>query len=102
MAVNELIMVEEVEEGCKPDTPNTPAVTASTSAAATTSSATNDGGDEDQQHPWPYFKELFLYIGVKASSFRMKCRLCLPKNSEILAFNNSPSNLKKHIAENYE
>ena len=75
MADNELIM-EEGEEGCKPDTPNTPTATASTSAAATTLSTTNDGGDEDQ-HPWPYLEELFVYIGVKVtikgSSYRMKC-----------------------------
>ncbi|XP_047677384.1 uncharacterized protein LOC125146007 [Tachysurus fulvidraco] len=40
---------------------------------------------------------MFLYNGIKDSSYRMKCLLCLPKNTEILAFKNSPSNLKKHI-----
>ncbi|KAK6301457.1 hypothetical protein J4Q44_G00275100 [Coregonus suidteri] len=37
------------------------------------------------------------FIGMKESSYRMKCLLCLPKVQEILAFKNSPSNLKKHI-----
>ena len=58
--------------------------------------ATNDSGDEDQ-HPWPYLREMFSYVGVKDSSYRMKCLLCLPKATEILAFKNSPSNLRKHI-----
>ncbi|XP_036974894.1 uncharacterized protein LOC119030967 [Acanthopagrus latus] len=40
---------------------------------------------------------MFSYIGVKDSSYRMKCLLCLPKNSEILAYKNSPSNLRKHV-----
>ncbi|GAA6095127.1 uncharacterized protein LOC125146007, partial [Tachysurus ichikawai] len=55
-------------------------------------------GEEDKViHPWLYLQEMFLYIGMKDSSYRMKCLLCLPKITEILAFKNSPSNLKKHI-----
>jgi len=57
-----------------------------------------DDSDEDNViHPWPYLKEMFLYIGSKDSSYRMKCLLCLPKKTEILSFKNSLSNLKKHI-----
>ncbi|KAK9515925.1 hypothetical protein VZT92_026523 [Zoarces viviparus] len=63
---------------------------------ASATPATNDGGDEDQ-HPWPYLRGMFSYVGVKDSSYRMKCLLCLPKATEILAFKNSPSNLRKHI-----
>ncbi|KAI7809587.1 Tol2 transposase [Triplophysa rosa] len=48
-------------------------------------------------HPWPYLQDFFSYIGVKNSSYRIKCLLCLPRVTEILAFKNSPSNLKKHI-----
>uniref|UniRef100_A0A8P4KQJ3 BED-type domain-containing protein n=1 Tax=Dicentrarchus labrax TaxID=13489 RepID=A0A8P4KQJ3_DICLA len=59
------------------------------------------GGDEDNEdnvtHPWPYLQEIFSYVGVKDSSYRIKCLLCLPRVTEILAFKNSPSNLKKHI-----
>ena len=81
------------------------------SAANVTTSVANDkhldysgefgelrGGDEDNvTHPWPYLQEIFSYVGVKDSSYRMKCLLCLPRVAEILAFKNSPSNLKKHI-----
>ena len=38
----------------------------------------DDGGDEDE-HAWPYLREMFSYVGVKDSSYRMKCLLCLPK-----------------------
>lgn len=55
------------------------------------------GHEDDVTHPWPYLQEIFSYIGVKDSSYRMKCLLCLPRVTEILAFRNSPSNLKKHI-----
>ncbi|KAG5850555.1 hypothetical protein ANANG_G00083700 [Anguilla anguilla] len=42
---------------------------------------------------------MFAFVGIKDSSYRMKCLLCLPKNTKIMAFQNSPSNLKKnHIA----
>ena len=60
--------------------------------------ATPSTNDEDQ-HPWPYLKGMFKYVGVNDSStsYRMKCLLCLPKEIEILSFKNSPSNLRKHI-----
>lgn len=45
---------------------------------------------------------MFSYIGVKDSSYRMKCLLCLPKNSELLAYKNSPSNLRKHVEVGYK
>ena len=55
------------------------------------------GDDSEDTHPWPYLKEMFSYIGMKDSSYRIKCLLCLPRVTELLAFKNSPSNLKKHI-----
>ncbi|KAI4889111.1 hypothetical protein NFI96_025223 [Prochilodus magdalenae] len=58
------------------------------------------GSQEDQLtlvHPWPYLKEFFEMVGCKNNSFRMRCKLCAPKYHEIVAFKNSPSNLKKHI-----
>ena len=61
--------------------------------------ATNDGGDE-HQHPWPYLREMFSYVGVKDSRYQMKCLLCLPKATDIFAFKNSPSNLRKYIEVN--
>lgn len=56
------------------------------------------GGDEDNvAHPWLYLQELFSDIGVKDTSYLIKRLLCLPRVTEILAFKNSPSNLKKRI-----
>ncbi|XP_041825223.1 uncharacterized protein LOC121655155 isoform X2 [Melanotaenia boesemani] len=52
---------------------------------------------QDIRHPWPYLQELFEVVGSKNDSWRMRCVLCKPKSHEILAFKNSPSNLKKHI-----
>ncbi|CAL8379354.1 unnamed protein product [Arctogadus glacialis] len=49
------------------------------------------GDDEDNvAHPWPYLQEIFSYVGVKDSSYRIKCLLCLTRVTEILAFKNSP------------
>lgn len=48
-------------------------------------------------HPWPYLEEFFEMVGCKNNSFRMRCKLCAPKYHELMAFKNSPSNLKKHI-----
>ncbi|KAL2102079.1 hypothetical protein ACEWY4_003840 [Coilia grayii] len=56
-----------------------------------------DGDQQDLQHPWPYLKELFEIVGSKSDSWKMQCKLCTPKNHVILAFKNSPSNLKKHV-----
>ncbi|KAJ7986689.1 hypothetical protein DPEC_G00342500, partial [Dallia pectoralis] len=58
------------------------------------------GSQEDQPtllHPWPYLEEFFEMVGCKNNSFRMRCKLCAPKYHELMAFKNSPSNLKKHI-----
>lgn len=57
-------------------------------------------GQEDESavlHPWPYLQEFFEMVGSKNNSFRMRCKLCAPKYHELMAFKNSPSNLKKHI-----
>uniref|UniRef100_A0A8C6WJZ4 Transposase n=1 Tax=Neogobius melanostomus TaxID=47308 RepID=A0A8C6WJZ4_9GOBI len=58
---------------------------------------TADTERQDTRHPWPYLKELFVVVGYKNDSWRMQYILCLPKKHELLAFKNSPSNLKKHI-----
>ncbi|XP_030577209.1 uncharacterized protein LOC115774195 [Archocentrus centrarchus] len=60
----------------------------------------DDSTDREQEalnHPWPYLREMFQIVGSKNDSWRMRCELCLPKKHELLAFKNSPSNLKKHI-----
>ncbi|XP_061089045.1 uncharacterized protein LOC133122842 isoform X1 [Conger conger] len=59
--------------------------------------ASGPAGENNDRHPWPYLKEMFNFLGDKGSSYLMECILCLPKITEILAFKNSPSNLKKHV-----
>ncbi|XP_067286175.1 zinc finger BED domain-containing protein 4-like [Pseudorasbora parva] len=51
----------------------------------------------DDNHPWPYLKEMFSFAGVQNDSYRMQCLLCLPRTTKISAFKNSSSNLRKHI-----
>lgn len=46
-------------------------------------------------HPWPYLKEMSSCVGFKNDSMRIICVLCKPKVTELLAYKNSPSNLKK-------
>lgn len=53
--------------------------------------------DQPLERPWPYLKEMFEFVGSKGNSWRMRCVLCKPKVHEVLAFKNSPSNLRKHI-----
>ena len=62
-----------------------------------------DSADKQQDipnHPWPYLRQMFDIVGMKNDSWRMCCKLCQPKHHELLAFKNSPSNLKKHIEVN--
>lgn len=65
----------------------------------------NTGSDKQQEkpaiaHPWPYLREMFTIVGSKNDSCRMSCVLCKQKRHELLAYKNSPSNLKKHIEVN--
>lgn len=56
-----------------------------------------DEAKQDILHPWPYLKELFDVVGSENNSWRMRCALCQPRNHKLLAFKNSPSNVKKHL-----
>ena len=61
-------------------------------------SSSNEEVHEDKEiHPWPYLASMFAFIQKEDNSYRMKCLLCAPQNKELLAFNNSPSNLKVHV-----
>ena len=43
------------------------------------------GSEEDNfTHPWPYLQGIFSHFGVKDSSYRIKCLLCLLRVTEIL------------------
>lgn len=70
---------------------------ASESTGENVGSSSSDGDQQNLPHPWPYLKELFEIVGSKNDSWRMHCKLCEPKNHVLLAFKNSPSNLKKHV-----
>ncbi|XP_073714053.1 uncharacterized protein [Misgurnus anguillicaudatus] len=72
---------------------------ASESTGENVGSSSSDGDQQNLSHPWPYLKELFEIVGSKNDSWKMHCKLCEPKNHVILAFKNSPSNLKKHVEE---
>lgn len=57
---------------------------------------------EEHPWPWPYLASMFEFSGVKnpdtdKKAYSFKCLLCLPKTNYISAFNNSTSNLKKHV-----
>lgn len=56
--------------------------------AATTASASK-ASSEEEDHPWPYLKQRFYCVGMKDSSLKMKCLLCLPRNKQKLVFQNS-------------
>ncbi|KAJ8016711.1 hypothetical protein DPEC_G00010160 [Dallia pectoralis] len=45
-------------------------------------SSSTGASSDDEQHPWPYLDQMFSYVRVKDLSYRMKCRLCLPKCTE--------------------
>jgi len=62
-----------------------------------TSEAVGQENSQVIQHPWRYLKELFEIAGTKENSYRMRCKPCALKRHELMAFKNSPSNLKKHI-----
>ena len=46
--------------------------------------------------PWPYLDKIFKFKCITKKSVKMVCLLC-SKQTEIAAYINSPSNLKKHV-----
>uniref|UniRef100_A0A8D0A9S2 HAT C-terminal dimerisation domain-containing protein n=1 Tax=Sander lucioperca TaxID=283035 RepID=A0A8D0A9S2_SANLU len=46
--------------------------------------------------PWPHIEIMFTLVKVRNSSYIMRCLLCLPKQTDISAFKNLTSNLRKH------
>lgn len=57
----------------------------------------NDEEKTEDECPWPYLEELFIYRERKGDSVQMKCKLCLT-STMISVYKTSTSNLKKHIA----
>ncbi|KAJ8273932.1 hypothetical protein GJAV_G00107110 [Gymnothorax javanicus] len=57
----------------------------------------NDEEKTEDECPWPYLEDFFMYRGRKGDSVQMQCKLCLT-STVISAYKTSASNLKKHIA----
>ncbi|KAK6293773.1 hypothetical protein J4Q44_G00360990 [Coregonus suidteri] len=57
-----------------------------------------DSDEEEHPHPWPHIESMFTLVKVRKNSYIMRCLLCLPKQTDISAFKNSTSNLRKHVA----
>ncbi len=53
--------------------------------------------NSSKTNPWPYLQDHFDFKCKKDNSFIMQCKLCLPKMTELAAFKNSTSNLRKHV-----
>ena len=49
------------------------------------------------ENPWPHLNECFTFTSKRGNSFVMQCQMCLPKVTQLAAFNNSTSNLRKHV-----
>jgi len=57
----------------------------------------DDESDSSMSNPWPYLAGYFEFKSQEGNSLKFVCQLCKPKASEISAYANSPSNLRKHI-----
>ena len=71
-------------------------------SAESQSESDNDPEQELSENPWPYLDWMFESDRVKnvatdKQTYIFKCLLCLPKKNYLSAFNNSTSNLKKHV-----
>ncbi|XP_072530968.1 zinc finger BED domain-containing protein 4-like [Salminus brasiliensis] len=52
---------------------------------------------ENEENPWPYLRDYFGFMCRNGNSFIMQCKLCLPRQTELAAYKNSTSNLRKHV-----
>lgn len=51
---------------------------------------------EDEENPWPHLSKQFAFQRKRGNSY-MLCKLCLIRQSELSAYTNSSSNLRKHV-----
>jgi hypothetical protein len=58
-----------------------------------------DSGDNSKEHPWPYLRNMFelKHISADRKNLKFACLLCKPRQFEVAAYYNSPSNLRKHV-----
>src|SRR4029434_9693719 len=52
---------------------------------------------EDEENPWPHLRKQFAFKRKRGNSYIMLCKLCLPRQSELSAYKNYSSNLRKHL-----
>ena len=52
---------------------------------------------EDEENPWPHLSKQFAFQHKRGNSYIMLCKLCLPCQTELSAYKNSSSNLRKHV-----
>ena len=52
---------------------------------------------EDEENPWPHLSKQFAFQRKRGNSYIMLCKLCLTRQSELSAYKNSSSNLRKHV-----
>ncbi|XP_019218957.2 uncharacterized protein LOC109203673 isoform X2 [Oreochromis niloticus] len=60
--------------------------------------ATVSANTEQDKHPCPHMQSMFRFKGVQKDSYIMRCLLCEPKQTDVSAYKNSTSNLRKHVA----
>ena len=51
---------------------------------------------EDEENPWPHLSKQFAFQRKRGNSY-MLCKLCLIRQSELSAYKNESSNLRKHV-----
>ena len=52
---------------------------------------------EDEENPWPHLSKQFAFQRKRGNSYIMLCKLCLPRQTELSAYKNESSNLRKHV-----
>src|SRR4029434_2347281 len=52
---------------------------------------------EDEETPYPQLSKQFAFQRKRGNSYIMLCRLCLPRKTELSAYKNLYSNLRKHV-----
>ena len=52
---------------------------------------------EDEENPYPQLSKQFAFQPKRVNSYIMLCKLCLPHQTELSAYKNESSNLRKHV-----
>ena len=52
---------------------------------------------EDEETPCPHLSKQFAFQPKRGNSYIMLCKLCLPRQTELSAYKNESSNLRKHV-----